>query len=302
MHFGGRLQVNDFGYLERNDLNYAHWEVRKRYTDLAADSIYSSYDWHVRVDALNNTHGLDLRRQLRIERISTLRNGSTEDVELNIDSAAWDDLLTRGHGALYLPPTFDLMFEHDSPRHGNWSYKLPVEVVSGGLGGNRSVGWDVKFLPTYYVSDRFSVYAGPYLQYVPDWLVWQHDNLVGRYEQRSLELDSGFDWSIDGHQELRLKLQAIGLDAGLRGGYVVAANGRAVASDEPVGSFGVRNLGLQIRYRYELAPLSYLYVVYGRGGYALDDLRRDTFSQFGNSFALRDDEQLLVKLDYRFGI
>ncbi|GAB3789370.1 DUF5916 domain-containing protein [Dyella agri] len=302
MHFGGRLQVNDFGYLERNDLNYAHWEVRKRNADLPDDSLYSSHDWRVRVDALDNTHGLELRRQLRIERISTLHNGATEDVELNINSAAWDDLLTRGHGALYLPPTFDLMFEHDSPRHGDWSYKLPVEVVSGGLGGNRSVGWDIKFLPTYYVSDRFSVYAGPYIQRVPDWLVWQHDNLVGRYNQRTLELDSGFDWSIDGRQELRLKLQAIGLDAHLRSGYVVAANGRAVASDEPISSFGVRNLGLQIRYRYELAPLSYLYVVYGRGGYALDDFRRDVTSQFDNSFALRDEEQLLVKLDYRFGI
>ena len=302
MHFGGRLQVNDFGYLERNDLNYAHWEVRKRNADLPGDSLYSSHDWRVRVDALDNTRGLGLRRQLRIERVSSLRNGATEDVELNINSAAWDDLLTRGHGALYLPPTFDLMFEHDSPRHGDWSYKLPIEVVSGGLGGNRSVGWDIKFLPTYYVNDRFSVYAGPYIQRVPDWLVWQHDNLVGRYDQRSLELDSGFDWNIDGRQELRLKLQAIGLDARLRGGYVVAANGRAVASDEPVSSFGVRNLGLQIRYRYELAPLSYLYVVYGRGGYALDDFRRDVTTQFDSSFALRDEEQLLVKLDYRFGI
>ncbi|HKR75768.1 MAG TPA: DUF5916 domain-containing protein [Rhodanobacter sp.] len=302
MHFGGRLQVNDFGYLERNDLNYAHWEVRKRNADLPGDSLYSSHDWRVRVDALDNTQGLGLRRQLRIERVSSLRNGATEDVELNINSAAWDDLLTRGHGALYLPPTFDLMFEHDSPRHGDWSYKLPIEIVSGGLGGNRSVGWDIKFLPTYYVSDRFSVYAGPYIQRVPDWLVWQHDNLIGRYDQRSLELDSGFDWNIDGRQELRLKLQAIGLDARLRGGYVVTANGRAVASDEPVSSFGVRNLGLQIRYRYELAPLSYLYVVYGRGGYALDDFRRDVTTQFDSSFALRDEEQLLVKLDYRFGI
>jgi len=302
MHFGGRLQVNDFGYLERNDLNYAHWEVRKRDTDLPAGSTYSSHDWRVRVDALDNTHGLDLRRQFRVRRISTLRDGATEDVELDINSAAWDDLLTRGHGALYLPPTFDLMFEHDSPRHGNWSYKLPAEIVSGGLGGNRSVGWNIKFLPTYYVNDHFRVYAGPYIQHLPDWLVWQHDNLVGRYDQRTLELDSGFEWSIDGRQELRLKLQAIGLDARLRGGYLVAANGRAAASSEPVDSFGVRNLGLQIRYRYELAPLSYLYVVYGRGGYALDDLRRDTLTQFGNSFALRDEEQLLVKLDYRFGI
>ena len=41
-------------------------------------------------------------------------------------------------------------------------------------------------------------------------------------------------------------------------------------SDEPVDDFNVSNLGLQIRYRYELAPLSYLYVVYGRGGFEQD--------------------------------
>jgi len=82
----------------------------------------------------------------------------------------------------------------------------------------------------------------------------------------------------------------------------VGGNGRAVASNEPVDDFSVRNLGLQIRYRYELAPLSYLYVVYGRGGYAMDDQARDTGDVFGRSLALRDDEQLLVKLSYRFDI
>src|SRR3546814_3930862 len=113
-------------------------------------------------------------------------------------------------------------------------------------------------------------------QRIPDWLVWQHDNLIGRFDQHTLQLDAGFDWAIDPRQELRVKLQAIGLDARLRGGYRVGANGRAVASDEPIDDFNVRNLGLQIRYRYELAPLSYLYVVYGRGGYAMDGLARHT--------------------------
>ena len=28
MHFGDKLQINDFGYLQRNNLNYGHWEVR----------------------------------------------------------------------------------------------------------------------------------------------------------------------------------------------------------------------------------------------------------------------------------
>ena len=45
MHFGDQLQINDFGYLERNNFNYAHWEVRKRNTALPGDSAYSSHDW-----------------------------------------------------------------------------------------------------------------------------------------------------------------------------------------------------------------------------------------------------------------
>ena len=70
--------------------------------------------------------------------------------------------------------------------------------------------------------------------------------------------------------ELRLKLQAIGLNADLRQAYRVDPAGNAIPTDEPVDDFSVRNLGLQIRYRYELAPLSYLYVVYGRGGFDQD--------------------------------
>ena len=174
-------------------------------------------------------------------------------------------------------------------------------ILSGGLGGNRQIGYDIKFIPTYFISDAFSVYAGPYYEHIPDWLVWQRaSGVVGRFNERSLQLDAGFDWSIDSRQELRLKLQAIGLEARARGGYRVGANGRAIASGEPVDDFSVRNLGLQIRYRYELAPLSYLYVVYGRGGYAQNDFPGNTTDLLRNSFALRDDEQWLVKLSYRF--
>ena len=63
----------------------------------------------------------------------------------------------------------------------------------------------------------------------------------------------------------------------------------------------MQNLGFQIRYRYELAPLSYLYVVYGRGGYRPGaDRSTAPAACCGDSFSLRDDEQLLVKFSYRF--
>lgn len=303
MYFDDRLQVNDFGYLARNDLEYAHWEVRKRITDLPAGSSYRDHDWHFRIDALDNTRGLNLRRQLRIERQSDLRNGTDEDIELDVNSALWDDLLTRGHGALFLPPSFSLRVERHTPRHGDWAHEWEFDLDTGGLSGNRRLGYELEIVPTYFISDALSLSVGEDYVYTPGWLVWQHDNLVGSFDRRSLELESGLDWYISGRSELRVKLQAIGLHAKLRGAYRVAASGRAVASGDPVDSFGLRTLGFQVRYRYELAPLSYLYVVYGRGGYEqaplLDDIPGAPYF-LRNSFSLRDTEQWLVKLNYRF--
>lgn len=303
MHFDDRLQVNDFGYLARNDFDYLHWEVRKRVTGLPADSAYTSHDWQFRIDALDSDNArLRLRRQLRIGRSSSLRDGSSQNLRLNINTAAWDDLLTRGHGALFLPPSFDFSFSHRTPRHGDWSFDAEAGLGSGGLSGNRKVGWSLSFIPTYFVSDALRVHAGLTYEFTPDWLVWQHDNLVGSFRERMLEFDGGFDWTIDERQELRLKLQVIGLDARLHGAWDVASDGRAVATTEPVDDFSVRNLGVQLRYRYRLAPLSWLYVVYGRGGYRQRRVAEDAPGALHRALRLRDDEQLLVKLSYRFGL
>jgi len=57
---------------------------------------------------------------------------------------------------------------------------------------------------------------------------------------------------------------------------------------------------MQLRYRYEFKPLSYLYIVYGRGGYQQESVYDDTASLIDRGFGLRDDEQLLVKFSYRF--
>ena len=134
----------------------------------------------------------------------------------------------------------------------------------------------------------------------PDWLVWQQDTLFGSYDGRQADLYAGFDWIMTSRHELRMKLQAIGLDSELRQAYRVDPTGHAVATDEPVDDFSVRTLALQIRYRYELAPLSYLYVVYGRGGFEQTTTPADSDSLLRDSFSLRDDEQLLVKVSYRF--
>ena len=199
-----------------------------------------------------------------------------------------------------LSPNFNAFYERNWSREGNWELYGNLGVNNGGIGGERGLGYTLQFRPTYYVSDAFNVFVVGNAESTPHWTVWQHDNLLGSFDERALEIDAGVNWTIGDRQELRVKLQAIGLDARLRQAWRTDVDGTPVAVDDPVDDFSLRNLGFQVRYRYQLAPLSDLYVVYGRGGYMLDAFGRDEASQLMHAFALRDSEQLLVKLSYRF--
>ena len=300
MHFGDELQINDAGYLSRNSTNYIHWQVNRRFTGLPESSRYSTKDWRGRVSTDYNDHGQLLGHQFRLSRESRLRNGSYEYGQVNVNSAGYDDLLTRGNGVLWLPPNFNSYFDYQRPRKGNWSYEVEANAYSGGLAGNSKVGYTLSFTPTYFVSDAFSVYVGLFGDWNPDWLVWQTGNLIGSFEENEVHFDAGLNWTIGSKQELRVKLQAIGLEGRVRQAYRVEPGGNAVQSSDPIGDIDVRTLAFQIRYRYELAPLSYLYVVYGRGGFDQEPTDEGARGLLRDSFELRDDEQLLVKFSYRF--
>ena len=231
---------------------------------------------------------------------SNLRDGGNEYMQVNVNSAGYDDRLLRGNGILRLPPNFNAFYERSRPRKGNWELYGNIGVDNGGIGDHRRLGYNAQFKPTYFVSDAFNVFGLVYVENTPQWMVWQHDNLLGTFRERALELDAGVNWTIGDRQELRVKLQAIGLDARLRQAWRVAGDGTPMPSSEHVDDFSLRNLGFQVRYRYELAPLSDLYVVYGRGGYLLEEFGQDPASQLRDAFSLRDSEQLMVKLSYRF--
>lgn len=303
MHFGNDLQLNDFGYLSRNSTNYLHWEARKRFSDQPEASRYSSKDWRWRVSSSHNNHGEKLNDQFRMSREGQLRDGSYEYAQINVNSAGLNDTLLRGNGIVRLPANLNAYFEYERPRKGNWAHEVEVEAFGGGLAGNRKLGSAFWYGATYFINDAFSINAGLNVVRRPDWLIWQgaaQGDLVGAFDGRETTLRAGLDWNIDNRQELRVKLEAIAISARVHDAWRFDAAGHAVAASDTVEDFRVRNLGFQVRYRYELAPLSYLYVVYARGGYeqlpgtdGVDDALRDSFS-------LRNDEQLIVKLSYRF--
>jgi hypothetical protein len=86
----------------------------------------------------------------------------------------------------------------------------------GDANNDRKVGWNTQFQPTYFISDAFSIYTTLYAERTPQWMIWDSDNLIGTFDEQAQQIDAGVNWNIGSNQELRVKMQALGLDAKLR--------------------------------------------------------------------------------------
>jgi Domain of unknown function (DUF5916) len=303
VHLGANLQLNDFGYLDRNSFNYLRYEMKHRVTDLPESSGYSSKDWGYAASMRYNDSGERLFAAAQVSRNSETRVGGNEYFELTWLGNGVNDLITRGNGNVKIPQRVFGFYERFRPRKGHWEFYGNARINQSGLEGIRQSELELFFQPTYFLNDTTSMYLGFSAANKPDWLIWQKDNLLGSYKAKQLNLSAGMQWLIGSKQDLRVKLETIALDANIKQAWRVDSQGNAIASSDIVKDFNLNNIGFQIRYRYELAPLSDLYVVYSRGGFSSEqDNPRDPFSLLGDAFSLRDDELFLVKLSYRFSL
>jgi hypothetical protein len=311
LHLGDGLQLNDFGYLERNDFNYLRYQLARRFTDLPRDSAYSAHDWRYAVSRRGNDHGVRIADAFSIDLFSDRRDGGNEFFEIAGFTPGHDDLVTRGNGVVDVPGKFYLYFERFTPRKTRWSLYWNARYAAEGLAGPARGALSFDFNPIYYANDNLSFHAELFGQYNPDWLLWcpvggspcagqGGRDLLGSYRQQLLQLNGAVQWIISARQELRIKLETIALDAQALQGWSLAANGEPQRVGDGLDDFSLRNLGFQVRYRYELAPLSNLYVAYVRGGSGFRDTGQGVGDLLGDAFSLRDDEQVFVKLNYRF--
>ena len=257
---------------------------------------------------MQNNAGLWLQRQFRFNVNSQRKDGGNLNWNLQLRSAAYDDQITRGHGAVHVRNGGSAYLYRGFPRRGNWQFGADVSVgVASGLRQDTPYSWSASLSSTYFISDALNIEL--WLGHVMDQeLLIRPDearqpgnqNVVAGFHMNRYDLNASLNWNIGTRHELRVKLEALGFDADDPSAWRIGADGRGLRSSDPVQPFSFRNMGFQVRYRYELAPLSNLYVVYGRGGFAADPYAAGAFEQFGDAFSLRDDEQLVVKLAYRF--
>ena len=101
---------------------------------------------------------------------------------------------------------------------------------------------------------------------------------------------------------MRIQTEWRGIKASGAKRYRVDENGDLGPGDDNTSEFAISSMTIQVRYRWQIAPLSDLFVVYNRGG-SLPGASTDLgFSElFSDAFDKPQREVVLVKLRYRFG-
>jgi hypothetical protein len=294
------VNVNDLGFQDRNNFRLFEWESGYRQDQLPADSIFSSHSWEFEWVNSRNLDGYLLRDSVAVQRYSETRDGGNMFAYLRFARDPYDDLISRGNGPIRVNGGLSAFFERFKPRQDNglidWYYNVEVFPLRAASGYGFSTGVQPKFHP----SESLDVDIGLFGMQQSDWLVWQQGSEFGSFRQKRLDLTSNLNWFINDRQELRLKLQNIAIDARAKQARRIGADDRLVDSDATINDFNVRNFGFQLRYRYKLGALSDIFAVYSRGGFALDERRDDAVALLGDAFSLRDDDQFLVKVAYRF--
>ncbi|RDZ27419.1 DUF5916 domain-containing protein [Lysobacter silvisoli] len=298
-HFGDRLDFNDLGFQRRASLNeleltgvYLH-RVRR------AESTLASTRWSAELQARSNDRGDRLPTYLLLGGNLNYRSGDLVYLEASLISAGWDDLISRGNGLWRRSGRYDAEAGYVSRRYGDWAWSASGSLLPRGLGARPSR--ELVFGANWYPSEQFnaSFEFGP--DWGRDWLLWEGGRDFGRYARRGDFASLGLSWFPARGHELRLKSEWVAVRGSDGQRYRLSPQGRLIASGEARPDFDVNNFGLQLRYRYQLGPQSELFLAYSRGGIRRSQREGvDTGGLLDEALSLRDADQFLAKVRYRF--
>jgi hypothetical protein len=296
------LNINDMGFLRRND------SALFRYTMNLQTS--ASQRFRVRADNITmtyeeNTAGRLVGASAYYRNTLTFHNSNQLNTTAIYRPARWEDRITKGNGHYRVAEggLFEIAYGTDSSRA--LSASLGLNTLTEDLG---DWSWLAKGGVTFKPLDRFSMDINFMYRRANNWVIHLAGPTLGAYDAIHWQPGINMDLFFTARQQLQFSLQWVGIKANANNLYrVPAGDGELVRLTNGIpGSspydLRISRLAAQIRYRWEIAPLSDFFVVYTRGGNVTDELVTDDFSGlFKNALTRPVVDRLVIKLRYRFG-
>ncbi len=216
----------------------------------------------------------------------------------------WDDRNSRGNGIFRLDSRVGANVGFNSPGGGRFSFNGNQGYWTESLGGEQYFS---NLFFNYSPVDRLRLTLGLGYTTRESWLIWQGGTEFKTFRSQQWSPRVGIGAFFTARQQLQLDLQWVGIKARENRRYEILGEGplRQVALDpnDERATFAISDLVLQLRYRWQIAPLSDLFIVYNRGGGAPDASTADAFGDLlGDAFSDPSREALIIKLRYRFGL
>jgi hypothetical protein len=296
-----KLDINDLGFIRRNEVLTARYSFN--YTSSGMKNFRNQSSGFTFSHQENSTTGRMVRSNLFMRSSFTLNDSSAISGFVMLKPEQWDDRLSEGHGDFKTAEggTAELTYGTDTSKP--ISAAVGVNALTEALGG---LTYSVKGGITFKPSDRFSFEFDFIYRKTDNWIIHLDGPLLGAYDANQFQPVVSMDLFFSAKQQLRFSLQWIGIQAQAQQLYRPPPGGGDLIEvgdpeDARVADFTVSRLATQLRYRWELAPLSDLFIVYTRGS----NLPNRGDDSMGNLFedALNNPivERFVIKLRYRFG-
>ena len=292
--YGRGLPVNDLGYLQRDDLSWVEYRYART---RAASGMLEEYRTEAQIEHGWNLGGQLVDSSFQLSQWATLRGNATAKAWVGYGLPRWDDRNSRGNGAFRVEDSFVAGVEAWSDKSKRWILGAAVEGHSESLGGfSRALRLVFRMSP----SEHFNAEANVKVEQLDGWLVWQAGRTFTTYDGIQITSRINMNALFSPRQQVALSAQWLGLRAAPAAVWEIGEDGHLLASTarhRPM-QLARATLVLQLRYRYQLAPLSDIFVVFSRSGDAMGassyrGLARGSLEHPGASL-------LMMKIRYRF--
>ncbi len=308
LYFEDSFRLNDFGYLKKND--WFHVGLGSDITKVDFNESSSVKERKIGTDFNydSDTSGNSNPTQLRQEYNFQYKDTSSFQASWDLKTSGKNTTITRKNVDFPFVKrngSFSFNLDYESPSYGSWEYDWRVGYETADKYKTwSSEGYERRFAKiagSIYPIDDFKLGWEFRLREEDEWLNWIKDNELAVYDLTQKIISINANWFKGYKHEIRLKSQFVALEAESpislisdKAGYLYNHNSIVKPFTDGITSF-------QVRYKYEIAPLSYIYLVYTKGGRVYDDENeRNTSDVFKDPWENPDNEIFSLKFRLKY--
>ena len=278
LYFDENFQLNDFGYLRRADWIHVGLGGGLKQINFSKESPVDQIDMNVDFNYDADTNGNSNPIRIDQKNEITFKDTSKLKFDFGIKTSGKNTTITRKNPDfpfIKINKKKNITLDFEAANYKFWTYDWRISFEKGDKYNSwNSEGYKREFYKiagSYFPNDNLKINLQYRIRKENEWLIWTEDNKFGLYDSEQDTVSIGLNWFSGNKHEIRLKSQFVALQADNPQSLISDNAGYLYESDELIKPFAQGVVSFQVRYKYEIAPLSYLYLVYSKGGTSYDE-------------------------------